>query len=91
MTSSSSAARTALYTWILMRHFALFFIVYIIIIQMCRDTHQNKHEYSTVRTPSLILPESCKGKISETDFFFLTATVCREDWLNGGGRLKRGD
>lgn len=74
----------ALYTWILMRHFALLFIVYII-IQMCKDTrdaHQNKLEYSTIRTHRWFNLKGWHGKISETGFFSLIATVCveKDDW-----------
>ena len=67
-----------------MRHFALLFIVYII-IQMCKDTrdaHQNKLEYSTIRTHRWFNLKGWHGKISETGFFSLIATVCveKDDW-----------
>lgn len=67
-----------------MKHFALLFIIYII-IQMCKDTrdaHQNKLEYSTIRTHRWFNLKGWHGKISETGFFSLIAIVCveKDDW-----------
>ena len=56
------------------------------IIQMCRDAHQNKLEYSARRTHRWFYLKSWIGKISETGVYLL---IVRKKWLNGGGRLVR--